>query len=685
MTEASDTVTDLDAGLAHHEAGRFAMAEALYRAFLVQEPDNPDALNLLGVILQDSGELAESIAVLSRAVAVDPEFPEALANLARAQCAAGDPAAAKLSSQRAVELDPELGEAHLQFGRSLLDLDDAAGARDALAAALELTPESADAQHHFAMACMRLKDFSAAAAALREAVRLQPDNAEYLAKLGRVLCELNEHGEALLHLRGATDLAPEDGRVHLALVTALWGVRDFEATEVACTEALRVAPNSAELWVYSGYCQTELGRFVDAAEHYRKAIALQPDYPEAHNNLGNTLLELGLFAEAEMSCREALRLRPDFPEALNGLGAALQNLGHTTQAEASYRAALRLRPDRAGPHSNLGHTLLLSGRFEEGWNEFEWRWKTRQLSGSARKFSAPLWHGEPIGDRAILLHAEQGLGDTLQFCRYVPVVAAGARTILQVQAPLVRLLSTLPRIAEPGIAEPGIAKIVAWGDSLPPFDLHCPLLSLPRAFGTTLDTIPATTPYLTADPVLAAAWRERLACLVGLRVGLVWAGSSRSEYPALAAVDRRRSIALDTMAPLGETPGVSLISLQKGEPAAQADHPPDGMALHDFTADLHDFVDTAALIDGLDLVISVDTAVAHLAGALGKPVWLLNRFDTCWRWLLNRDDSPWYPTLRQFRQPAPGEWTSVTCEVRDALTRLAAGDRDQLRPRSAMI
>lgn len=225
-----------------------------------------------------------------------------------------------------------------------------------------------------------------------------------------------------------------------------------------------------------------------------------------------------------------------------------------------------------------------------------------------------------------------------------------------------RLLSRLP----------GSRELVARGDRLPAFDLHCPLMSLPRAFGTTLDTIPAATPYLAADPAQAANWRERLAGIDGLLVGLVWAGRQQLGQPGLAAIDRRRSIALDTMALLGEVPGVSFISLQKGEPAAQTANPPRGMALHDFTTDLHDFADTAALVDGLDLVISVDTAVAHLAGAPGKQVWLLNRFDTDWRWLLNRDDSPWYPTLRQFRQPSPGNWNSVIRRMRDALQRLAA-------------
>lgn len=250
----------------------------------------------------------------------------------------------------------------------------------------------------------------------------------------------------------------------------------------------------------------------------------------------------------------------------------------------------------------------------------------------------------------------------------------GARIILEVQTPLVRLLSRLP----------GVMQIVAAGDRLPLFDLHCPLLSLPLAFGTTLDTIPAATPYLSADSVLAASWQERLVGLDGLRIGLVWAGLKRLNSPA-AAIDRRRSTALKALAPLGEVSGVNFVSLQKDEPAAQAADPPHGMMLHDFTNDLHDFEDTAAVIVNLDLVISVDTSVAHLAGALGKPVWLLNRFDTDWRWLLNRDDSPWYPTLRQFRQPRPGDWNSAICAARDALQRLMAGDCDQLAARQARI
>jgi Flp pilus assembly protein TadD len=490
--------------------------------------------------------------------------------------------------------------------------------------------------------------------------RSEPDDPDALHRLGVLRHQQGSSLKAVGLVAKAIAIRPDYPEAHRTLGNALRDLGRLAEAEASYREALRLRPDYPEAHCSLGNALRDLGHPAEAEASYRAALRLRPHYPEAHGNLGNALRRLGRPAEAEASYREALRLRPDFL-AHYSLGNALRDLGRPA---SSYREALRCRPEFPDAHTNLGHTLLLAGQFEEGWKEYEWRWKTNQLSDGAGRFSAPLWRGETIGDRVILLHAEQGLGDTLQFCRYVPPIAAGATVILEVQAPLRRPLSRLP----------GIAAIVARGDRLPPFDLHCPLLSLPRVFGTTLDTIPAEIPYLTAEPVLAADWRQRLAGLDGLRVGLVWAGARRPD-PNLAAIDRRRSITLDMMAPLGDASGVSFISLQKGEPAAQAANPPRGMSLHDFTADLHDFADTAALIDGLDLVISVDTSVLHLAGALGKPVWLLNRFDTCWRWLLGRDDSPWYPQLRQFRQTRPSDWSSVILQVRDALQRLATGPR----------
>jgi Flp pilus assembly protein TadD len=628
----------VDEGLRHHRAGRLGPAKALYLAALAAQPNDAVALHLLGVVHHQQGSSPEGIELVTRAIAIKPDYPEAHNSLGIALWELGRPAEAEASYREALRLRPDFADAHNNRGAALSDLGRPAEAEARYREALRLQPDFPKAHSNLGNALRELGRLEEAEASFREALRLQPGYPEAHSNLGNVLRDLGRPAQA----------------------------------EMSYREALRLRPDFPDAHNNLGSALRDLGRAAEAEASSREALRLRPGYPDAHRNLGNALRELGRPAEAEASYREALRLRPSYSDAHNNLGAALWDLGRPAEAEASYREALRLRPGFPEAHSNLSNVLLLTGRFEEGWREHEWRWKTRHLSGDAREFAAPLWSGEANGDRVILLHAEQGLGDTLQFCRYVPLIAAGARIILEVQAPLVRLLSTLP----------GILAIVARGDRLPPFDLQCPLMSLPHAVGTTLDTIPAATPYLTADPASAAGWRDRLAGLDRLRVGLVWAGGRRPD-PNLATVDRRRSIALDAMSPLGEIPGVMFISLQKGEPSAQAAHPPRGMALYDFTTDLYDFADTAALVDNLDLVISVDTSVVHLAGALGKPVWLLNRFDTCWRWLLNRDDSPWYPELRQFRQPGPGDWNSVIDRVRDALERLAAGDRDQLRPRRA--
>lgn len=273
----------------------------------------------------------------------------------------------------------------------------------------------------------------------------------------------------------------------------------------------------------------------------------------------------------------------------------------------------------------------------------------------------PQWRGEAAAGRTLLIHAEQGLGDTLQFCRYAPLAAErGLRIVLEVQKPLVRLLRSLP----------GIDRVVAQGEALPAFDLHCPMLSLPLALGTTLETIPGRTPYLHADGSGTADWRRRLDATTrpGLRIGVLWAGNAHSLTPRLALLDRRRSIAPARLAPVFDVPGVQFFGLQKDGPAA-----PDGFPLTDVMREMQDFADTAALVGTLDLVIAVDSAVAHLAGALGRPVWLLDRFDPCWRWPLGRTDSPWYPGLRIFRQAVPGDWDPVVAQVADELRSMAAG------------
>uniref|UniRef100_UPI002615BD4D tetratricopeptide repeat protein n=1 Tax=Acidocella sp. TaxID=50710 RepID=UPI002615BD4D len=332
------------------------------------------------------------------------------------------------------------------------------------------------------------------------------------------------------------------------------------------------------------------------------------------------------------------------------------------EAIAAYNTAIELQPDFAKAHSNLGYALLHSGDFLNGWREYEWRWHGGTKRLKSRGLTKPQWRGEDISGRTILLYAEQGLGDTIQFCRYAALVTArGARVIMEVPPPLLQVLSGLH----------GVDRLVTTGDPLPDFDFHCPLLSLPLAFGTQVETIPAPIPYLFAKPEQTAYWRNRLGPKIQPRVGLVWNGGFRSNQPELWALNERRNIPVQLISRLN-VPYIDFVSLQKGEPAEsemlalQAELWPGGN-FHNPATELRDFEDTAGLIENLDLVISVDTSTAHLAGAMGKPVWLLNRFDTCWRWLEHRDDSPWYPTVRLFRQTEHGEWDGVIQRVAGAL------------------
>jgi Flp pilus assembly protein TadD len=428
--------------------------------------------------------------------------------------------------------------------------------------------------------------------------------------------------------------------------------------------ALKKRPNSSVALNSRGVVLKELKRFEEALASFDRALTLQPNYAEAHSNRGVALYEVKQFEEALASFDRALTLRPDYAEAFFNRGVTLNDLKRFEEALSSYDRALMLRPADAKAHYNEAVCRLLTGDFSRGWQQHEWRWEA--TSDQKRNFAHPLWLGsDEIIGKTILLHAEQGLGDTIQFCRYVPLVAdRAAHVILEVQRPLHELMRTLA----------GTAQIVSRGDPLPDFDIHCPLLSLPLAFGTRLDTIPSEMPYLGAPESKMSAWRDRLGKHQKTRVGLVWAGNPRKELPNANQIDRQRSIQFDRLAPLLQVTDCEFYSLQKGDDAVmQLRDTLLRQQVIDWTDDLHDFADTAALIENLDLIITVDTSVAHLAGALGKPFWLLNRYNTCWRWLLDRDDSPWYPTARLFRQDDTRQWDNVIARVHAALHDFVLG------------
>ncbi len=419
--------------------------------------------------------------------------------------------------------------------------------------------------------------------------------------------------------------------------------------------AIAYAPGFSDALTNLGFALHSLGRDEEALASFDKALAITPESIAAWNNRGNTLQVLGRFEEALACFDRALAIRPGHPPSLNNRGNALRSIGRFEEALAAFESAVASQPDFADAHWNESLCLLAAGDYRSGWEKYEWRWRTRIFAPFRRNYSAPLWLGrEDVSGRTVLLHAEQGFGDTLQFCRYAPLLAArGANVILVVPPPLTELLASLP----------GIVRVLSQGDPVPQTDFQCPLMSLPFALGTRLETIPAQVPYLTADPARAARWRERLGKLGGLKIGVVWAGQ-----PGADRLDERRSISLERMLGLRSVDGVTLVSVQKGDAANQARALGINAGLIDWTDELSDFADTAALVTELDLVITVDTSIVHLAGSLAKPVWVLNRFDRCWRWLRNRDDSPWYPTMRLFTQTSPGDWASVmvraTAELR---------------------
>lgn len=386
--------------------------------------------------------------------------------------------------------------------------------------------------------------------------------------------------------------------------------------------------------------------------YYEIAIGLNQEFTDAHHNLGVAFKEKGLFDDALICFRRVLQLKPDHVDAYYNFGNVLVAKGQFDEAIQYYQKAVELKPDYAEAHWNIALINLLLGNFEKGWKGYEWRWKLEGIS-IKRDFSQPLWEGSDISGRTILLHAEQGFGDTIQFVRYAPSVAQrGAKVIVECQKELIPLVKCVS----------GVSQVIMRGESLPHFDLHCPLLSLPSIFKSTLQSIPVDIPYFTVDPRLINKWRDKIYHNEEkIRVGLAWSGDPTFK------TDQIRSCSLKDFSLLSQSANTVFYSLQKGKASDDARNPPEGMKLIDYTDDVNDFSDTASFIQNLDLIISVDTSVAHLAGALGKPVWTLLPFVPDWRWMLNRDDSPWYPTMKLFRQPSPGDWQSVIKSIKKTL------------------
>ncbi len=430
---------------------------------------------------------------------------------------------------------------------------------------------------------------------------------------------------------------------------ALHHAGDYATALGRFTQLIKLVPHAPEPYLYAGDCLHQLRHYSEAVALYDQLLAFTPDNGAAHNNRGNALLELGLYRDAIASYRAALRSMPHHVEAYITIGTALQALAAPHEALDAYEQALSMDPTCAEAHWNRSLALLLLGEYQEGWKEYEWRWRKKNFSSPERGFTQPQWDGLPLAGKTILLHGEQGFGDTLQFVRYAPLVMdLGGRVVIECQSEQLRRLLCSVR---------GVTEVFIMGENLPYFDCHIPLMSLPRIFNTTVTTIPAETPYLSVPAGLVTEWHSRIGFREGLKVGLVWQGRRTHRN------DRERSLSLEMLAPLAEVTKVTYFSLQLGELHQRSQAPPTCLPLVDLTSKIRDFCDTAAFISNLDLVITVDTAVAHLTGALGRPVWVLLPQAPDWRWLLERTDSPWYPTARLFRQPQSMDWKGVINNV----------------------
>jgi tetratricopeptide (TPR) repeat protein len=600
-----------NAALGHHRGGRTAEAERVCRQILYVDPGHAQTLHLLGLIEHERGRSDEAIEHIRRAImrdGRDPAFHHNLGNILRA-------------------------------------LDRLAEAIGCYERALALAPASVDTLYNLGNTYQDLGQLVRGAAYFERALRLNPDAIELHNNLGTALQDLGRLDEAIGCYRKALALRPDLVESLDNLAGALQEQGKLNEAQACYERALSLRPDRVESLIGLGVVSRSQGRLEEAVARYQQALALVPDHPETRSNLGVALVDLGRPEEAIPHYERALTVQPDRAETHSNLGIALQRQGRYAEALACYERALAVKPDYAEAHFNRAHTLLLTGELDEGWQEYEWRFAVARYD---RKFDQPSWSGEPLGGRGILIYAEQGFGDTLQFARYVPAVAErGGRVVLEVPAPLIRLARMVA----------GASEVVAAGDSLPAFDCHCPLLSLPRVFKTNLATIPNAVPYLRVPAEASAGWAERIPTTPGPRVGIVWTGT------AVGAIDLR------LLQPLWQVDGVSWFSLQVGERSGDIS-PLAGVKIADLSPWLTDFAETAAAVCRLDLVISVDTSVAHLAGALGRPTWLLLRYPPEWRWLLEREDSPWYPTARLFRQRKERDWLYVVQEVAAALAQM---------------
>ena len=607
-----------DRAFAAHRDGRLDDAERGYRATLEGNPAHVDALHLLGVLRHQQGQHAEAADLVRRAVRLRPEDAALQLNLGNALKALGQLDDAIEQFRNALTLAPEFPMAHYNLGNAYAAAGRHEDAADAFARSLRLQPDDPSSHTNHGNALHALGRHAEAVASFQRSLELRPGHAGALNNLGMSLNALGRADEAIPCFQAALAAQPRFVAAHFNLANT------FDAT----------------------------GRHAEAVASFQTALGFQPNLPPAIFGMGNALASMGRHAEALPYLERAVGLDPRFALAWLSLGTTHQALGAPAPAIRAFDQALRLRPDLASAHMNRALAWLTLRDFARGLPEYEWRLQTMAQPVIQ---TLPRWHGEPIESRTLLIHAEQGFGDTLQFVRFVGQAAQrAARVVLEVQAPLVALLEPFARAAR--------IVLIAQGTPRPAADLQCPLLSLPLALGTRDETIVGRTPYLSVPPAYSRKWRGSLGGHAKRKIGLAWSG--RIQH------NETRTMPLAALDPLFALPGIDWLVLQpdlSDTERAALDAHPRAASIHRFDGRIGDFADTAAIVDRLDAVVSIDTSIAHLAGALRKPLWLMLPFAADWRWFTGDSRSPWYPGATLVRQPRPGAWDAVVETVANEL------------------
>lgn len=643
----------LQEALKLHQTENFNEAAILYNKILKMQPHNIDTISLLGTLNLQTGNFDDACLLLKKSIKLKPNNASAHNNLGSVFQSSGRFEEAITSYKQSIILNPDYDEAYYNLGNAYQAVGQLVNAIASYKQAIALNPNDADIHSNLANALRKSKRPEEALMNYRQAIILMPHNAEMHNNLGAALQELEMFDDAILNYRQAITLSPEFAKAHNNLGAALNKQHKHEDAVKCFNRAIDLKPDYAEAYYNLGSALHTSSRFDEAIDAFKKAITIKPHYAKAHYNLGNTLKEQNNLDDAVTSYTQAITIKSDYVMAHNNLGTILQGQGKIDEADECYSRAIELKPDYADAHLNKALTSLLNGNLKNGWQEYEWRLHTKNYA--LRNFNHPIWDGKPLNGKTILIHTEQGFGDTIQFIRYLPMVQAqGGRVIFECLPNLICLLKNCA----------GFDKIIerkSSGELSEQFDVHVPLLSLPGLLDTTIDSIPADIPYIAADPGLIYQWRIRLDNDHKYKIGIVWAGNSNHKK------DHSRSCSLSDFETLAGVPGLSFYSLQKGPASVEANKWSGAEEIIRLDNEINNFADTAAIIANLDLVVSVDTVVAHLAGAIGKPVWTLLPFVPDWRWLLNRTDSPWYPRMRLFRQTLSDDWTGVFKRVKQTL------------------